>query len=1140
MIDDAFRQDDLARERAIDPGRSFIVQAPAGSGKTSLLTQRFLALLAVAERPEEIVAITFTRKAAAEMRHRIIAALAQAGDDLGDDASAHARRTQALARAALDNARARGWDLERHPSRLHIQTIDGLNHWLSRRLPLQARLGLAPALLDDARPVYAEAARQFVARLEEDSAVGEALRELARVLNHVPAQLEALVADMLARRELWLPKVLELTSHPAPRAEMERLLQRALHTELTRIRAQADTPLMARILEVLALAAEAGDEARPLAALAGATSLPAAQPEDVPVWRALAAALVTAKGAARKRLTVNEGFPPRLKTLKQRMGELLEQLAEAPDVCDALAGVAELPPAGYSDAQWSRVAALMHCLLPAAAELQAMFAARGQLDHAAVAAGARDALGEGDAPSDLAQALEYRIRHLLVDEYQDTSPVQERLLERLVAGWSEDDGHTLFCVGDPMQSVYGFREADVTLFLEAQARGIGSVRLEPLRLARNFRSCRAVIEWVNSRFGQLLPAREDYERGAVRYSPSAETRQDEAGAGVQLHPLIGRDSLRAARHVVELVERTLSDSPPPPGEGARVAILVRSRSQLPPILAELRRRGIEYRGIELETLADRPVVRDLLALTRALLHWGDRTAWLAILRAPWCGLTLADLHTLAGGERGTVLLDRLRDADLQQTVTADARLRLQRVLPVLEQGLKDRGRSSLGSWVRTVWYALDGPATLAEASDLANAEACFAALDRLGDETAGLPTASEVQAAVDGLAASPVGSATAALQLMTIHRAKGLEFDTVIVPGLERGVPSSERQLLYWAPVAVEPGARGIVLASHSETGDGQDPDALEAWMRRLDRERSRLEIGRLAYVAATRARRALHLVASMEPRWVDGEPELRAPRADTLLGFLWPAVETEFREALSAAQTGGELAEPDATARPRRTAPPLERLAAEFVRPEPPPAARPAAARAAPVDTLIRPHFDWAGAEAVAVGTLVHAELEQLARAALPAARLEQRPEVWKRALLRLGLPAPHVAAATTRVGQAIENLAASPVAARLLDPASVDPRSELALTAWLDGEFASVKIDRTFVDAEGFRWIVDWKTSSHEGGATGEFLTRELERYTAQLERYARIMRRYDGRPQRVGLYFPLLDAWQEWRPPGGSLQP
>jgi ATP-dependent exoDNAse (exonuclease V) beta subunit len=1143
-MSDTLDADRRLREEAVEPAASFVVQAPAGSGKTSLLTQRFLRLLAVVERPEEIVAITFTRKAAAEMRHRIVAALTEAAAGPVAEAGEHERRTRNLACAALLNSRRQGWQLERHPSRLHIQTIDGFNHWLSRKLPLSARLGLSPQLLDDARPVYGEAAQRFVGRVEQQDRLGESIADLVRMLDHDPKWLQGLFADMLARREIWLPKLLELSAAGNVREQMERLLQAVVGAELGRIRQRLDGDLMAHLI---ALIAEANDLAPggPLAALNGLRQLPGASVACRNQWECLAAILLTRKGEARKTVNKNQGFPPEMKSQKERMRALLELLADAPAAAEALAQVLHLPPSGYTDEQWSRIEALRETLLPAAVELQAAFAERGLLDHAAVAAAARQALGGAEAPSELAQALEYRIRHILVDEYQDTSPAQQALLARLVAGWQPGDGHSLFCVGDPMQSIYGFREADVTLFLDAQARGIGDVRLQARSLTRNFRSCRSLVDWVNDAFGRLLPPEADFGRGAVPYTASDCTREDEPGAGATVHAFTGRDERREARAVAKIVAAALQEcrelehaeadrgeSPQP----RQVAVLVRARSALPPILAELRQQGIEYRGVELEPLGSRAAVRDLLALARALLHAGDRTAWLAVLRAPWCGLSLADLHALAATDRKATILHRLGDAGVLGRLSADGRARAMRVLATMRASLDDQGRSSLGSWVRSCWLALNGPATLTDESDLQNVEACFEALDLLAHETHSMPTAAAIESAVDGLMASPVGSAAARVQLMTIHKAKGLEFDTVVLPGLERSVTPDERQLLYWTPVAVEDGPRGIVLASHGGAQHAGGRDALESWMKRLDRDRSRLELGRLAYVAVTRARRSLHLLGSALTSWKDGAATLSRPRESALLGFLWPVVQAEFVREFRRAEAAGELVPADPASRPRRTAPPLRRLPAGY-RPPPAPTGvgRPATGHARRVEVALRPHFDWAGQVAVAVGTVVHAELERIARAGLPAAGLVARPDAWGAELKRMGLSASRASEALERIGTAIARVAASQTAARLLDPEAAHAASELGLTAWLDGEFVSIKVDRTFVDEAGRRWIVDWKTGTHEGGSPEQFRAQETQRYAPQLERYARIMQLYDGRPQRLGLYFPMMDAWQDWEPDG-----
>jgi ATP-dependent exoDNAse (exonuclease V) beta subunit len=1128
--------DEAIRRQAVDPAGSFIVQAPAGSGKTSLLTLRFLRLLATVECPEQIVAITFTRKAASEMRHRIVRALAGAARPPPAGAEPHELEQHALAAAALARSHARGWDLERNPARLHVQTIDGLNHWLARRLPLAARIGLSASLVDDAAPLYREAARRLVASLDAGGERAAPLERLARALDHEPHQLARLVAEMLGTREVWLPKLFGPSGDGRLRAGIDRLLASALEAELVRAAEAVAPALSPGLFTVIREAAAAGGADSPLAPLAALRGPPPAQAAAVPAWRALADLLLKADkdGGLRKTVDRKQGFlaaaaGPPWPALKKRMQEQLARLAEADGFAAALVRIRQLPPNALSEAQWERIAALVAVLPHAAAELLTLFAERGNLDHAAVAAAARDALREESAPTELALALDYRIRHLLVDEYQDTSPAQEQLLQMLVAGWQGGDGRTLFCVGDPMQSIYAFREADVTLFLQAGREGIGGVPLLPLALNRNFRSSAAIVDWVNTCFAALLPREDDFERGAVRYSRAGAVHPPAAGDGVRVHALLDAGEREMGEEVARAVQAALGAA----GEGPRptIAVLVRGRASLPPLVAALRDAGIAYRGVELESLTERAAISDLVALVKAMLHAGDRPSWLAVLRAPWCGLLLADLHALASASTQAPVPALLADAAAQARLSPDGAIRVRRLRQTLEAASAGRGQHSLGGWLKSAWLALAGPATVDDPSDLANAELLFAALDQLEAEAGCWPEASAVDAAVEGIMASPVGSSDAPVQIMTIHKAKGLEFDVVIVPDLQRTVRGRERPLLYWTQVATGPGQRGIVLASRSEHDEPQGAaDELERWMRRLAAEREALELGRIAYVAATRARRELHLIGKATVHWCEDGPELRRPAAGSLLRFFWPVLGRDFERTLSALAGPG----PDAareTGRRRLVAPPLRRLPAAFAPPEPvSPRHVPPLRIAGEPEGSIRPEFDWAGTIALAVGQVVHLELHRLTRLGLARGSLLGRTDAWRRALLEAGVDHDHLDGALARTGRAMAALAESGMAGRLLDPGAAEAASELAVTAAIDGVVQSLRIDRSFVDADGVRWIVDWKTSTHEGGDREAFLDNELARYAPQLQRYARAMRAIDGRPQRVGLYFPLQDAWRE----------
>jgi ATP-dependent helicase/nuclease subunit A len=1128
-----------ARREAADPRRSFIVQAPAGSGKTSLLTLRYLRLLGTVGCPEEIVAITFTRKAASEMRHRIVRALAGAAEPPPAGARPDEQELHAVAAAALARSSALGWDLERNPARLHVQTIDGLNHWLAQRLPLAARIGLSASLVDDARPLYREAARRLVAALEAGDERTQPLERLARALDHDPRRLAELVADMLGTREVWLPKLFASPDRVGLRAEIDAVLRAALEGGLGRIRDFIAGAVGPELFSILREAARAGGAASPLAPLSAIDALPAPRVTAVSEWRALADVLLTASGdmGVRKSLDSRVGFlanseGPPWTALKRRMKAQLNALAAAEGFAATLAGVRRLPPAALTDGQWERIEALLAVLPHAVAELLALFSERDRLDHAAVAAAARDALREDQAPTELALALDYRIHHLLVDEYQDTSPAQERLLSLLLAGWQRGDGRTLFCVGDPMQSIYAFREADVTLFLQAAEAGVGGVPLESLRLGRNFRSSRAIVDWVNAAFAALMPAADDFERGAVRYSPAEPVHEAEPGDGVHVHALLDADERAMGDTVARIAAETLQA----PGSGPRpsVAVLVRGRISLPAIVAGLRRAGVDYRGIELESLADRAAVRDLVALARAMLHAGDRTAWLAALRAPWCGLSLADLHALAADDAEATVGSLMEQPARLARLTPDGAARVTKFRSALGPAIAGRGRRTLGGWVKSAWLALSGPATISDPSDIANAELLFAALDRLEAESGAWPEASDVESSVEAIKASPVGRDDAPVQVMTIHKAKGLEFDVVIVPDLQRAAPAGVRRLLYWTSIATGPGRRAVVLGSRNESGaDEGRADALESWMRRLESARSELELGRVAYVAVTRARRTLHLVGSARVRETVEGAVLRPPARGSLLRFFWPALSADFERALAQCPPDLETRLPD-PGRRRLTAPPLERLPSGWVAPQPEAPPRPRALRIlGGTEGSIRPEFDWAGTIAKAVGDVVHGELNRLVRRGAGCKSLVARPDAWSRLLREAGVDEAHLPEALARTQAAIGGFARSKLAAQLLDPAAADAASELAVTLRAGDTVQGLRIDRSFVDAAGVRWIVDWKTSVHEGGDREAFLDRELERYRGQLERYARAMQILDpGRPVKAGLYFPLLDAWREIR--------
>jgi len=222
--------------------------------------------------------------------------------------------------------------------------------------------------------------------------------------------------------------------------------------------------------------------------------------------------------------------------------------------------------------------------------------------------------------------------------------------------------------------------------------------------------------------------------------------------------------------------------------------------------------------------------------------------------------------------------------------------RLARMREVLAPALDHRMRGTLRDRVEGVWLALGGPACVEDATELENAEIFLDELERL-EEASELTDFSALGESLKKLYALPdVNAGVDAVEIMTIHKAKGLEFDTVIVPGLDRPPRSGRRPLFAWrflpSPLAGEgAGERGLLLAPIDETGGDKEP--LYRYVRDLDREAEDIEAGRLLYVAATRAKSRLHLLACLK---VDDHGVIKMPFKRSLLGIAWRAFADSVR----------------------------------------------------------------------------------------------------------------------------------------------------------------------------------------------------------------------------------------------------
>lgn len=1105
------------RQRALDTQRSFIVQAPAGSGKTELLTQRYLALLAQVDDPQQILAITFTRKAAAEMRSRLLEAL-EAGYAEAP-VEAHKRQTWELARAVLMQDTRKNWSLLENPARLSVQTIDSFNSSLVRKMPWLSRFGGLPQLAEDAAPLYQGAVDQLLQRLGSSQPGAAQLRYLIGHLDNRVTRLQQMLMTMLARRDQWLRHVYR--PGPDPCAALEAALTKLTELELGRL---AQTTPGTLVEEILACGRHAAHNLaatqRPLLYLTDLDWWPGAQVEHLPIWQGLADLLLTAKGELRRGGGINAriGFPAAEREANQRMKRLIEALQDSDDFIQALAGCSALPNPEYLPEQRQVLQALLELLPLLVAELWLEFRRSGQADFAEIALMAKEALGSASDPGELLLQLDHRLEHILVDEFQDTSRLQYALLELLTAGWQAEDGRSLFLVGDPMQSIYLFREAEVGLFLQSFTGQLGAAgpRLEPLRLKSNFRSCQGLVDWVNSTFRQIFPPHADPATGAVSHAAASAVNGPGAAPAVSWHALPDDDAEAEALAVVERLEQIRAQEP-----GASVAILVRGRNHLNAILPQLLARGLRYQAQDIDPLGARPAAQDIHSLYQALSNRADRLAWLAILRAPWCGLELADMEVIcrtAGARTIPATLATLAGDLASVPLSETGRQRLVRCWPHLEQALRQRGRLPLRRLLEACWLALGGPACY----DPQGQDDALRVLDLFESLQQGteLITADLLERGMERLFAASDSQADGSLQVMTIHKSKGLEFDHVLLPGLGRIPAANDSPLLRW----LEHPQVGLLLAPIAAR-DGSDQDPIYRLIGRLEQQKQDFEATRLLYVAATRARHRLHLFGHAREN-SRGE---RQPAANSLLAKLWPACGVDFCAQLQPTTEQREmLLQPLKLGRlPLRWQ--LPRLEAVSI------LAVHSSDKVIPEQEEARPQMLFSGWEEQTsrqVGTLVHGLLERLALQGADwwrALAEEEQLRLLQQQLGALGVPRAEQPEAGRKVLRAIEKTLASERGRWILQPHS-QAACELELSGTLAGEVVHLVIDRTFVSQDGTRWVIDYKTSLPQKEESLEaFVTREIEHYRAQLNRYLSLIKTYAPQHQaRAALYFPLLDIF------------
>jgi ATP-dependent helicase/nuclease subunit A len=852
--------DSSAREFATDPGQNVVLEASAGTGKTSVLVWRFINLLKAGVEPGNILAITFTRKAAAEMRERIISELKDA-----------ARQSE------FDRAR---WnEIRSRLDEIAISTIDAFCLSLLREFPLEADLDPGFEMADETEvPRLVEESldrslRIFAGLAKQESDVALVLAQLG-----VSRTREGLATLLDRRLVAWsaLDRFLargpsDLTAEVVCRRAATALQDalRAVPGGLSRF--LADGPVhhpryqfLTRDLSRLADLERAGDA------------------QIRAVLDRVGAHFLTMDGAARKSGAIppyrGERDYPSAEAARRHRAALFQV---APHVENVVAGFTR-------DLNVVLARGIRRMFAIALAQYRKALDDRSILDFSDVLQRALELLRRMDEFSQSRFRLESRYHHVLVDEFQDTSRAQWELVSLLVQSWGEGLGlatqPSIFIVGDRKQSIYRFRDAEVAVLQDA-ARYIEGLRPagSPKRsISRSFRAVPELLEFVNELFAEISQtgARPDQ----FTYTESDRFPLDPPGdrlRGPVLGLAVADDPDQCATAVAHEISRILREETvrdrksgvPRPARPGDIAILFRSRTSHREFERELEHLAIPtyvYKGLG---FFDTDEIKDVSALLRYLADPRSNLRAAAFLRSRFVRVSDGALARL-GPKLAAAITDPRPPAAIDTLDEEDRRV-LVHVRAHAGAWLEQVDRVPPADLVEAILpatsyaYELRGPRRAQAWENLKKMRGLirriqnrgYATLARIADHIDSLTAGDESNAVIEALDA---------VNLMTVHASKGLEFPIVFVVNLARGATGPPR------PVRI------VVDGEGGEPSVSIGPFVSET--DEAEREREKEETRRLLYVAVTRARDRLYLSSALkEGALVPGRGSLAEVLPDSL-----------------------------------------------------------------------------------------------------------------------------------------------------------------------------------------------------------------------------------------------------------------
>ena len=843
--------DHQVRKKALGQG-SFIVQAPAGSGKTSLLVKRFLNRLLEVKSPKEVLALTFTNKAAAEMAQRLKEALEGKSKD-----NEIKKIVEKISKHALKNK----WD-EGYIDTLMVMTIDKLALRLIKQTPILSSSGVNFLTDEDPDDLYRETIRETITSNAENHL-------LFKYFDYDYHKLTEQLLALISKRDQWLPIVSGLLR--SNDKNIEEIYGTYYTNELNiwveeKIKPNFTNEDLKELEIIVSYLADnknidRKDKLR--------SSI------NYEFWFYIRDLILTKSGKQiRKKIDTSSGFPATNvgKEIKERLLKLIELKNNKFNILIDFFNVTHHK--NIVDI-YPLITPFCLLLIDMVTRLNEKFKERRIIDFTQIMGNAVEALRDTHLPL----ILDQNISHILVDEFQDTNESQLIFIELLTQNFAGNPDKSFFAVGDPMQSIYRFRKAEVEIFSRVQKSGISDLKLTSLFLKVNFRSNKNIIDWLNNSFSKAFPLIDDSDEGSVPYS-SCESSNNNLEGGMELIALTCDTKSKTAQYeaealyVLNLIKDTRKSNP-----DASIAVLTRSKAHLNELITLINKKdsSIPIDAIEMSKILSNQTFQDILCLTKALFDFSDRTNWIAALKSPWCGLSINDLVLLFEKDHKSLVWELINNIDNTSRLDKNSARRLRSFVEVIRENIQYRGRISHRYFVEGIWRQLNGEESMVDSNDIQNIDLFLELLEE-ASEILSIDFI-KLERLIENKFISKTSIQKNSIKFLTIQRSKGLEFDHVIIPNLNKRTRNEESDLVLYDKSTL----------SIKNPGSDKNLHSYHAYKerKRLDNEKIRL-----LYVAMTRAKNKCYLIGTVKK-----EGDLVIPNSGTFMNILWPFFSDKFTE---------------------------------------------------------------------------------------------------------------------------------------------------------------------------------------------------------------------------------------------------